>query len=738
MPDLNARVVLSAKADGLKKGVKTSVKDLKGLAKSGTDTAKKLGAIDKSSIKSTKSIKKLGSGSKKLTGQLKKTSRATKDTARAFDNASRTTGNFARKENALGTAIGNTTRKIKNQITQTRALARAQKNASKKRVAAGVSGVANAKAIGAGGVGGRRGGIIAGASKSLLGGIMAFGAASAAKRTYDALIGSIREIDVGKGGLKSLGMTDTSFVVNEGLKLQSEYAGIYAADFTKAAYDIKSGIETLTNKGVADVTAAAVITAKATKGDAANMTSLFATAYGMFKDQDPDMSDSDWGNMFASVIATAVKKNKTDGAKMQQAIEAAGDGVLKLGMSMEEYIAILGILQKTKQAGVAGTNLKAYGSNVANAEAKFNADKGKTKIKLLDENGKILEIEKAIANLKERYGDELDGHEMAEIKKAFGSEEAVSFVTAFWKTANEITKQATDLNAVGNDGLKVAKNMAKSHDDGNIDSEMKIRDQRRDIMLVNAAEVSRQDLLSEYKATGEQYMEAANKIKEVGKAFTSSEVLKLMASAKFRDETGIAQLAGGQAVEAASSGLLGWAMDIFKTGYENNKKYREMAENSGAANYPETAPAYKSNPSNLSKSDYARQAFNAAGVDPKGGMANEASNAYSGGDIDKDHIDILVKRISDGVAVEKIQSLLEQMMNQAFERSKDQSYAEEAVKEGDQPQDNRQYDNRTSVTNHITVKVTTNASPQAIGNSVAAAQNKVKYPAAETLADGGY
>lgn len=55
------------------------------------------------------------------------------------------------------------------------------------------------------------------------------------------------------------------------------------SDFITAAYDIKSGIASLTDEGVAQFTELAALTGKATKSTTEEMGSLFATGYGIYK-----------------------------------------------------------------------------------------------------------------------------------------------------------------------------------------------------------------------------------------------------------------------------------------------------------------------------------------------------------------------------------------------------------------------------------------------------------------------
>ena len=78
-------------------------------------------------------------------------------------------------------------------------------------------------------------------------------------------------------------MRDLGAVENAARSFSDQWAGTTKADFISAAYDIKSGIASLSDEGVAEFTSLAALTAKATKSTAGEMTSLFATGYGIYK-----------------------------------------------------------------------------------------------------------------------------------------------------------------------------------------------------------------------------------------------------------------------------------------------------------------------------------------------------------------------------------------------------------------------------------------------------------------------
>ena len=82
--------------------------------------------------------------------------------------------------------------------------------------------------------------------------------------------------------------------------------------FIKASYDIKSGISSLSDEGVAEFTRLAAVTARATKSNVEEMTKLFALGYGIFKRAGE--SNIDFGRRFSASIAKAVQDFCIDGS----------------------------------------------------------------------------------------------------------------------------------------------------------------------------------------------------------------------------------------------------------------------------------------------------------------------------------------------------------------------------------------------------------------------------------------
>ena len=149
------------------------------------------------------------------------------------------------------------------------------------------------------------------------------------------------------GELASLGYEDLQLIENAAKDFSNEFAGTTKAQFITASYDIKSGISSLTDEGVAEFTKLAGLTAKATKSTIEEMTSLFATGYGIYKDYYSNLSDIEFGEMFSAGISKSVQQFKTTGSEMASAIESLGGTATSANVPLEEQLAILGMLQAT-------------------------------------------------------------------------------------------------------------------------------------------------------------------------------------------------------------------------------------------------------------------------------------------------------------------------------------------------------------------------------------------------------
>ena len=291
-----------------------------------------------------------------------------------------------------------------------------------------------------------------------------YGGQKAARGMF-SMTNSVRPEEKARGELATMGIKNMAPIVNRAREMQNSVAGITSDVFLNAAYDIKSGISTLTDSGVAAQTASAGYVAKATKANISQMTSLFATGYGIYKQQFSKMSDADFGQKFGASLVGAVQTFKTDGAKMQQSIESAGSGAALLGQSMSETFTILGMLQQKMKAGEAGTGLRAFTEKAGEANVKFQALATKTDnpvvVRILDKNNMLRTMPKILQDVKARYGDTLDAMEQREIMSAFGSSEAVKVISSLWGSEKALAANTIQMDKLSKQGDNYSQSVAK-------------------------------------------------------------------------------------------------------------------------------------------------------------------------------------------------------------------------------------------------------------------------------------
>lgn len=255
------------------------------------------------------------------------------------------------------------------------------------------------------------------------------------------------------GELASLGVQDFGALEDAALKFSNAYSGTTKAEFLSAAYDIKSGIASLTDAGVADYTTLAALTAKATKSTVGEMTNLFATGYGIYKGFYDDLSDQQFGQIFSAGISKSVQQFKTTGSGMAQAIQALGGSATTANVPLEEQLAILGMLQATMSGSEAGTKYRA----ILRSAAKAGEDLG---LSFMDANNQLRSMPEILGQLQSKYGTTLDAMEKRQIQTAFGSDEAAAVIDLLYAKTGELQDNIIGLYDGMGDGIGLSKQMA--------------------------------------------------------------------------------------------------------------------------------------------------------------------------------------------------------------------------------------------------------------------------------------
>ena len=263
----------------------------------------------------------------------------------------------------------------------------------------------------------------------------------------DRALAEVASLDVQKEVLGALG--------REALKLSIQY-GESATEIVRSSYDIQSAIAGLEGNELPAFTRASTTLAKATKADTATITNYMGTMYGIFEQQAKQMGKANWVEDVAGKTALAVQLFKTTGQGMADAFGAIGANATAAGIAMDEQFAVLGQLQATMSGGEAGTKFKAFLAGVGNAQKALG-------IQFTDAAGNMLPVLTMLDKLKARYGETLSVAEGDELKKAFGSDEAVSMIKLLMTNTKGL---ATNINALANThGMGKAEQMAAAMTD---------------------------------------------------------------------------------------------------------------------------------------------------------------------------------------------------------------------------------------------------------------------------------
>ena len=257
------------------------------------------------------------------------------------------------------------------------------------------------------------------------------------------------------GELASLGVRDLGAVENAARSFSDQWAGTTKADFISAAYDIKSGIASLSDEGVAEFTSLAALTAKATKSTAGEMTSLFATGYGIYKSYYDDLSDLEFGEIFSAGIAESVRAFKTSGSGMAQAIQTLGASATTAQVPLEEQLSVLGMLEATMGGSEAGTKYKAFLRSAAKGGEALG-------LSFLDANNQLLSMPEILDILRGKFGETMDAAEKMELQKAFGDTEAVALIDLMYSKVGDLESNILSLYDAMGQGTGVTQKMASA------------------------------------------------------------------------------------------------------------------------------------------------------------------------------------------------------------------------------------------------------------------------------------
>lgn len=259
------------------------------------------------------------------------------------------------------------------------------------------------------------------------------------------------EMDRVLGEVKSLGVADEQLqqLSDTALQFSVEY-GKSATDFVAASYDIKSAMGDLTGDELSGITRSSAILAAATKADTATVTNYMGTMYSVFKDQAEAIGKDNWAEQIAGMTSKSVELFKTTGQGMSDAFKGVGALGKSHGVAVQEQMAVLGMLQGSMTGSEAGTRYKAFLSGVVKAQDSLG-------MSFTDSNGKMLPMFDIMSKLKNQFG-ELDSMEMAQLKTAFGSDQALMVITDMINKTGDLQSNVAQLDGASN--IDTAVNMA--------------------------------------------------------------------------------------------------------------------------------------------------------------------------------------------------------------------------------------------------------------------------------------
>jgi hypothetical protein len=290
------------------------------------------------------------------------------------------------------------------------------------------------------------------------------------------LVDAYGDVAAAQGEIRSLKIDDPGIeaITAKAKAFSDQWAGTTTGDFIRASYDIKSGIASLGDAAVGEFTRIAALTGAATKSSTAQMTSLFASGYGIYRKQfeafgastvegwqklSAEERDIKFGEYFSAGIAASVRAFKTDGQQMSDAISALGAAATSSNVPFAEQLSILGQLQATMSGSEAATKYRQFLATASTAAEKLGLD-------FLDANDQLLSMPQILEELRSKYGDTIDAVEGAELKKAFGSEEAVALIKLLYPEVDALKASIGGLDASLAGGMTTTEEMARAIQQG--------------------------------------------------------------------------------------------------------------------------------------------------------------------------------------------------------------------------------------------------------------------------------
>lgn len=270
------------------------------------------------------------------------------------------------------------------------------------------------------------------------------------RRVAAAPLEEAAEVGRQRGRLATLSMSVAGIdeVERVGRDIGSRLAGVNLAGFVGAAYDVRSAMSALSEVDVARVTGVAAVLARAADASTEEMTSAISGAYGVFKGPlFKQLSDIEFVGKYTAQLSQSVEQFRTTGSRMEQGIKTMGAGLSLSGIQMSEQLAALGQLQTQMDPSEAGTALRSFRQGAVDAQKAF-AKAGRD-VRIIDRaTGGLRPIAAILDDMERVFGSEIEYDRekvFAEIKKAFGREEAARVIEGLWAGGKSLRDAADKL-----------------------------------------------------------------------------------------------------------------------------------------------------------------------------------------------------------------------------------------------------------------------------------------------------
>ena len=261
-------------------------------------------------------------------------------------------------------------------------------------------------------------------------------------------IGHSREL----AKLSTLGLDANAIglVEKAAFKASSRF-GISASAIVGSAYDIQSAIAGLSSVELARFTSAAAALGKATGATPSVISDYLGTLYGIFGREADRIGRGTWVDITAGMTAQAVYQFKLSGPKLAQAFSTLGADAVSAGITQAEQFSVLGSLGATLKGGEAGSKFKGFLRGVGKAQSALG-------LTFTDAKGAMLPVVDILDRIRGKFGDIGTVAASDKLKKAFGSDEAVSFLKLLIGQTDQLRKNTERLGRTK--GLEAVLEMA--------------------------------------------------------------------------------------------------------------------------------------------------------------------------------------------------------------------------------------------------------------------------------------